>query len=211
MTKQTVNEVLENVGLADPRVWVAGSAAIYPEKAEDIDLWVMKNAKLKPEAFDAELWAEKPQPPKESGYPSNPQITKRLELQLPQVLGSAPLKIQVMFTDFLGPMELLDTFDASCHAYARNAQGFLVVHPKATRPGSPIVRLKGSSSDWWITYSDEDFEKWYNNSVECCSSCKKNAEMFKNLRLQGDLTSKRIQEFTQRYADTTPDLLWLPA
>jgi hypothetical protein len=169
---------------ADSRVWVAGSAAIIPEKADDIDIWTLKKSSLKPEAFNMDLWEEPLAP---DGY--SPMVlegvTKRLQTTVPAIDGyTEAIKLQVMFTQHKTVFDLLETFDVSCHAWARNKAGFLVAHSKATLPGSPIVSLLPSSGC---------------DDPEC--SCNEHHK----------LTAQRIEEFSKRYADTPASLCWLPA
>jgi hypothetical protein len=195
ITRKRVLEVLTALE-ADERVWVAGSAAIMPEKASDIDLWVMKKSDLKAEAFEPAVWNDIGLLP--GNYEVIPGITKRLQCNVPGIEGFGDgLTIQIMFTSFKQPWELLEHFDVSCHAWARNKEGILVASPKATVPGSPIVRLKQKGPDWL-----QGFE------ISCeCDDCQK----AKILITEPDLTDTRIQEFTLRYADTTRDMCWLPA
>lgn len=184
ITRKRVLQALEALG-ADERVWVAGSAAIIPEKADDIDVWVLKKSGLKPEAFDGALWEPILTP---EGYPekSIAGVTKRIQTVVPAVEGwTEAIKLQVMFTSWGNIFDLLETFDVSCHAWARRQDGFLVAHPKATLPGSPIVRLQGSLT-----------------GLCNCDDCKALAKT--------DLTETRIQEFTTRYANTKGGDCWLP-
>lgn len=187
MTSEKVMSTLNGIAGTDPKVWIAGSAAICPQLAEDIDLWVMAKSALKPEAFDLNIWTEMPLMGDEY-TDAIPNITKRLEVTVPSLGAEPPLKVQVMFTQFKQPWQLLDYFDMSCHLYARNIEDILVVHKDATLPGSPI-KLTGANNS---LLAKED---------GCpCPSCKVH-----------DYHQQRIEEFTTRYANTTRDMLWLPS
>jgi hypothetical protein len=192
ITRQKVREVLKALEV-DEKVWVAGSAAIMPEKASDIDLWVMKKSTVKAEVFEPSIWTDIGKLP--DGYEVIPGITKRLQCNVPGIEGFGDaFTIQIMFTQFRQPWDLLEHFDVSCHAWARNKDGFLVASPKATVPGSPIVRLKSKGNYDWANACD-------------CEDCKK----FQKTLIEPDLTDKRIQEFTLRYADTKGADCWLPS
>jgi hypothetical protein len=207
ITRKRVLEVLTALE-ADDRVWVAGSAAIMPEKADDIDLWVMKKSELKAEVFEPSIWTDLQIAAEAPGYEGStiPGITKRLQCVVPGIEGFGDgFTIQIMFTSFKSPMDLLEHFDVSCHAWARNKDGFLVASPKATVPGSPIVRLKPPTEN---PYADYIFCP---DDCETCDSVKEKIAAWQATHLSEDLTDKRIQEFTLRYADTTLDMCWMPA
>ena len=197
MTRDTVMGTLRSIAGEHDKVWVAGSAAICPDLAGDIDLWVMRKSGLKPEMFNKDIWADIGQEQFQNYNSAIPGITARLETTLPAVGDVAPLKIQIMFTDHPTIWDLMDYFDCSCHLYARDKDGCLAVDPEATLPGSP-VRLVGPAA--YLESADFD-----GPSAVCdCNDCKKE-------RANGNWHVARKEKFTQRYAHTTRELLWLPS
>lgn len=130
ITKEFVLSILNDIN-ADNRVWVAGSAAICPTLAGDVDIWISAKSKVKPELFDVNVWPEFSVPE----YGSLP-VSKRIQ-------GSHEgNKIQFMFlNEGASIWDLLSGFDMSCHAWARNRAGFFIGAPGATFPGQPITIL----------------------------------------------------------------------
>lgn len=196
VTRQQVISTLTTLDADRKHVWVAGSSAIYPEKADDIDIWVFPKSDLKVEAFNETLWEDFPAP----SYGNSLPIKARRQATVPGGPWGDPVKIQVMFVENCKDIfYLLNCFDVSCHAWARNVEGYLVGHPKATFPGQPIH---------WI---NEPLQA--NTNYLCaegsCGVCDKTWAALKAAHKPDGPT--RLEDLTTRYAGTTTDLLWLPA
>lgn len=185
MTPDKVLSTLRGIaGPDDDQVWVAGSAAICPALAQDIDIWSLAGSKLKPKQFNLDIWEELPVI--DDYTDSIPGIISRFQTTMPALLGGEAIKVQVMLTSHKDIWNLLDYFDCSCHVYARNIYNCLSIDPEATLPGSP-VKLLGNAE---ITLMEEGCT---------CATCT-------NQRYH----LARQAKFTDRYANVTPDQLWLP-
>jgi hypothetical protein len=161
-------------------------------------MWVFIKSKVKPEKFSAEIWQDLPF---NDHYPSH-LASKRLQVEVPAGPLWPAQKLQVMFVhDTIKDIyALLSMFDVSCHAWARNKEGFLVKHPQATLPGKPVVWLnKPSTSD-----IDVDYLCTKGTCVECDESWAELAAQAAAPKLPS-----RLEKFTARYANTTIDDLWL--
>jgi hypothetical protein len=191
VTPEKVLKILNDISSGDPHVWVAGSAAICPALANDVDIWVLGASKLKPKAFNPEVWASKPPLDFDPNYVDVIQgITTKREATIPSIAGSEAITIQVMFTTWADIYEGLKQFDCSCHVWARGWDGRLAATADSTLPGKPIKEL--------TAYKENYFEESCSCSV--CSAYKTKRDWY----------LQRVEEFTQRYANTAPDLLWLP-
>lgn len=192
MTKTDVLSALSGVGKMDPaNVWVAGSAAIIPALAEDIDIWVIDSKVIKPKMFSPSLWTHYELPTYGSIIPLTAKIGCVIPPLFPQM---SELKIEVMFTQGLKSIfDLLVYFDAPCHAFARNLAGFFVAGLDATLPGVPMP----------VPPDPDEMPAEHNCK---CANCQAgyNKEV---------LHRKRIITFNERYADAekTRQLLWLPS
>lgn len=209
MTPTSVMTALKTLE-PDRKVWIAGSAAICPALASDIDIWVLPKSTLKPEAFSPDIWTE-------FGENYTSIAHKSIQCIIPAQPPYWPAsRIQVMFVNehIANIYDLLETFDVSCHAYGRNKDGFLVVHPKATIPGKLInwINQPYDSSD----DDDEASNNWCpQGECETCDgywALKEAADAANPPEPKSEAPKlSRIERFTLRYANTTPELLWLPS
>lgn len=220
-TRAQVLSTLKSIN-ADDKVWVAGSAAIYPELASDIDIWILPKSHLKATDFAPEMWTDITST---HDYPNlTIACSKRLELVVPEGIWGPALKVQVMFPQVKQIWELLDQFDVSCHAWARNKDGYLIAHPDATLPGSPIKWInEPPDMDIKDPYYEDDFGNFEMFETQVCT--KGTCEICDgqnwphidagdwHLITPATLVKpvNRLERFTARYANTTRDLLWLPA
>lgn len=188
MTKEKVLKVLNDISSGDPAVWVAGSAAICPALADDIDVWALKGSRLKPKDFNPDVWVDLG-PIAQTYGDVLPGIIARKEATLPGLAGGESIKIQVMLTDWIDIYYGLNYFDCSCHAWARGYDGRLAASKEATLPGKPIVA--------------KSYQTSYCGNPNC--------EVCAQLNAQAKWHTERVEEFLKRYANTTPDMLWLPS
>jgi hypothetical protein len=122
----------------DPHIFVAGSAAIRPDKAEDIDVWVPKGSVFDPKKLPKDIWFARDS--REDGYSNVIPVRYKYE----SATWDPAFSVQIMWLgECLRPIELLNLFDVSCHAYALLADGTQVKAPWATRPGDPITVREG--------------------------------------------------------------------
>lgn len=210
MTPADVKKALNALG-PDDKVWVAGSAAICPALAEDIDIWILKKSNLLAEKFSSAIWNQVD--PTE--YQSNVHgISSIREVHIEGGKYWPEQKIQVIHTTHKTIFDLLYSFDVSCHCFARNRHDYFVARPGATLPGQPIKILNGAT----------EYQVNYPSTSKCggpCSECWPDTPdnnppedyVDEGVKPTTTLTKtgKRLQEFTARYANTTPDMLWLPS
>jgi hypothetical protein len=162
MTKETILKAI-NALKADKYVWVAGSAAICPALAEDIDIWVFPKSSVKYEQFDQNIWTP-PSAEQAANYPPSLAVHK-LEVAVPSSDFWEGHKIQVMFVQphIKNIKLLLDQFDCSCHRYARDKDGYLMAHPLATLPGAQITLF--SQAEYSIKRKEDFTLRYANNPI----------------------------------------------
>lgn len=133
---------------ADDKVYVAGSAAIVPELAGDVDIWVGGKSKFKPSNLDMGVWAEKTCPSDIEGYESLP-VDYRYEAFVPGP-DNLMVKVQIMFlTPGTSIWDLLAQFDCCCHMFARTRAGNMMVGKAAVSPSVyplyPHINVEGKN------------------------------------------------------------------
>lgn len=131
MTKPTTQTVLKLLNKFSDNTWVAGSAAIAPHKADDIDVYFLSP--------NLPLLAQVATPfgsfsvPSHTTYPtSDAKILTIIDTEFEDH------KVQLIWSGHTCIHALLASFDVSCHAWAINKLGQRVHHPDATLPGEPI-------------------------------------------------------------------------
>lgn len=200
MTKEIVLTTLRNLN-ADARVWVAGSAAIVPDLAGDLDIWVEATSTLKYESFNLDLWEEKP------------QLYKSLPVDHKLQVTFNNLKIQVMFLEKgVSIFDLLGKFDVSCHQFARNVNGVFIAGSQATFPGTPIHQLQPDYEP--APFLDDEPLGGYCADDSGCMVCKGHKTSLVAKKLYETLvppmtSSQRVKKFTERYESVGNISLWI--
>lgn len=187
MTPEKVLEILKSTTSNSPAAWVAGSAAICPQLAEDIDIWLLgRGAIPKPMDYSPNIWTDLP-PIGDEYTDTLSGVLARKKATIPAIGPNPAIKVQIMWTNWSAITVGLDQFYASCHKWARDLKGHFVGGSGATFPGQPI-KLK-------------EYPEW--NGCDCpqCSKAKSAAAYHQT----------RLADFTARYADPTKFVLWLPS
>lgn len=133
----------------------AGSAAIRPETANDVDIFTVGMSPVGAAYTLLDIMGLGWKMKDKGHYASNPIIDRIFETFIE---GSM---VQLIITQGIKTVnDLLNSFDCSCHAWAIDRDGFMTRHPKATLPGKPINFI----NVWDQNYSQmrkEKFEKRY--------------------------------------------------
>lgn len=171
LTKEEVLEIL-NLFPHSAKVWCAGSAAIAPETADDIDIYLLPGQgkvkmfeepvpvehsslhilRLSTGAHTVELVVDSLMPIDVSAYA--PQLQEKLQFayafEMSAKEGGWRRKVQLFrFTKASGILtvvDLLNNFDLSCHAWAIDQAGNRVSHLKATVPALENIHLINSAA-----------------------------------------------------------------
>lgn len=128
----------------DSQIVVAGSAAICPVAAGDVDVWFIgdRQVSLPPAGLFEPL--ELNEVTLNTIYP--PGASFRV---VANGVGHEGVRIQLLKSSCRTVEGLLDTFDLSCHAFAINRNTERWHHPRATLPGLPMHAL--NVTDWDMT------------------------------------------------------------